>query len=65
MLLAEEDKNSDDRGFMPSVIENAISESQAFPGNFAGTLEHYDVVNKVRIIVGESGQVITIIPGRG
>ena len=54
-----------DRGFMPSVIENAISESQAFPGNFVGTLEHYDVVNKVRIIVGESGQVITIIPGRG
>ena len=54
-----------DRGFMPSVIENTISEGQTLPGSFAGTLEYYDAVNKVKVVVGESGQVITIIPGRG
>ncbi len=53
-----------DRGFMSSVIENTISKGQALPGSFAGTLEHYDALNKVKVVVGESGQVITIIPGR-
>ncbi|MFW9882521.1 MAG: RHS repeat-associated core domain-containing protein, partial [Candidatus Thorarchaeota archaeon] len=53
-----------DRGLMPSVIENVISESQVFPGSLTETYEYYDVVNKLKVIVGDSGQVITIIPGR-
>jgi hypothetical protein len=53
-----------DRGFMPSVIENTFVEGQTLPGSFTGTFEYYDAVNKVKVIVGESGQVITIIPGR-
>ena len=39
-----------DCGFMPSVIENTISENQAIPGSFAGTLEYYDAVNKVKLL---------------
>ena len=54
-----------DRGFMPSVIENIINKNQALPGSFPGTLEYYDAVNKVKVVVNKNGQVITIIPGRG
>ncbi len=53
-----------DRGFMPSVIENTISEGQVHPGSFPGTVEYYNEINKVKVVVGESRQVITIIPGR-
>ncbi|MDN3508965.1 MAG: hypothetical protein P0S93_02920 [Candidatus Neptunochlamydia sp.] len=50
---------------MPSIIENTINKGQALPGSFAGTLEYYDAVNKLKVVVGKNGQVITIIPGRG
>ncbi len=36
-----------DRGFMPSIIENTISEGQALPGSFAGTLEYYTTLCQV------------------
>ena len=35
------------------------------PASFSGGIEYYDSVNKVKIIAGENGQIITIIPGRG
>ncbi len=54
-----------DRGFMPSVIENTINTGRVSPADFPGGLEYYDPVNKIRAIVGENGQIITIIPGRG
>lgn len=53
-----------DRGFTPSVIENTINTGRVLPADFPGGLEYYDPINKIRAIVGEKGQIITIIPGR-
>jgi hypothetical protein len=54
-----------DRGFMPSVIENTVNTGHVSPADFLGGLEYYDSVNTIRAVVGENGQIITIIPGRG
>jgi hypothetical protein len=54
-----------DRGFVPSLIENTINTGRVSPAGFPGVLECYDSVNKIRVIIGENGQIITIIPGRG
>jgi hypothetical protein len=54
-----------DRGLMPSVIENTINTGCISPADFPGGLEYYDSVNKIRAIVGKNGQIITIIPGKG
>lgn len=50
---------------MPSVIENTLKTGRVSAADFPGGLEYYDALNKVRVVVGESGHVITIIPGRG
>lgn len=54
-----------DRGFTPSVIENAMETGQISRSKLPGGLEYYDSVNKIKVCVGENGQIITIIPGRG
>ncbi len=53
-----------DRGFMPANIENVLQTGTTSPANFSGGLEYYDSVNKIKVIVGETGQIITIIPGK-
>jgi filamentous hemagglutinin len=51
------------RGLMPSVIENTISTGGTFPTR-AGMIGHYDPVNNVRFIVNsETGRVVTTIFG--
>jgi filamentous hemagglutinin len=54
-----------DRGFMPSGIENTLKTGSVYSADFPGGLEYYDPVNKIKVVVGENGQIITIIPGRG
>ena len=51
------------RGFMPSVVENTIKQGTTFPTR-AGTTGFYDSVNNVRVITDSaSGRVVTVIPG--
>jgi hypothetical protein len=51
------------RGFMPSVVENTISQGTTFSTR-AGTTGFYDAVNNVRVITDSaSGRVVTVIPG--
>lgn len=51
------------RGLMPSVVENALRTGTQFPTR-AGTTGVYDAVNNLRVIVNsETGRVITVIRG--
>jgi hypothetical protein len=51
------------RGFMPSVVENTIKQGTIFPTR-AGTTGFYDSLNNVRVITDSaSGRVVTVIPG--
>jgi RHS repeat-associated protein len=51
------------RGVMPSVVENALNTGTQFPTR-AGTNGFYDAVNNVRVIVNsETGLVVTVIRG--
>lgn len=52
------------RGFMPSVVDNAIQNGVASPGKYAGSTQYLDSVNNLRVIVNsDTGRVITVIPG--
>lgn len=53
------------RGLMPSVIENTISQGTTFPTKpGTGTTGFYDSVNRVRVITDSvSGRVVTVITG--
>jgi hypothetical protein len=51
------------RGIMPSVVDNAIRTGTPFPTR-AGTTGYYDAVNSLRVITDSaSGRVVTVIPG--
>lgn len=51
------------RGFVPSVVENAINNGKVF-SNKSGTIGYYDSVNNVRVFVNSgNGTVVTVIPG--
>ena len=51
------------RGFMPSVVENAIQTGTPFAGR-GGVLGYADRVNSLRVFLnGETGTVVTVIPG--
>ncbi|MCW5746787.1 MAG: DUF4258 domain-containing protein [Alphaproteobacteria bacterium] len=51
------------RGIMPSVVENTIRTGTAFPTR-AGTTGYYDAVNNIRVITNTAtGRVVTTIPG--
>ncbi len=53
-----------ERGFVPSVVENAIATGTQAAGNQPGTVVVTDAVNRLRVILDEaSGRVITVIPG--
>ena len=52
------------RGIMPSVVENTLKQGTSFPGNTAGTTGFFDAVNNVRVIVNsQNGTVVTVIRG--
>jgi hypothetical protein len=51
------------RGLMPSVVENVLSTGTQYPTR-AGTTGYYDAVNNIRVIVdSETGRVVTVIRG--
>jgi len=51
------------RGVMPSVVENVLSTGTQFPTR-AGTTGFYDAASNVRVIVNsETGRVVTVIRG--
>jgi filamentous hemagglutinin len=53
-----------ERGFVPSVIENAIQNGTATLGKKPGTTVFTDLVNDLRVIIDTAtGRVVTIIPG--
>lgn len=52
-----------DRGFMPSMVENTLEVGHVSP-NFPRGSKYYDPINKIKVIVSENGEVITVIPGR-
>jgi filamentous hemagglutinin len=53
-----------ERGFVPSVVENAIKTGTATLGKGPGTTVFTDLVNNLRVIVNTTtGRVITVIPG--
>jgi RHS repeat-associated protein len=50
-----------ERGFVPSVVENAIQTGKATPGASPGTIQHFDPVNKFKVITdAATGRVITV-----
>jgi hypothetical protein len=52
-----------DRGFMPSIVENTIKTGQTFSTK-PGTIGYYDFTNNMKVIINSTnGKVITIIPG--
>jgi len=52
-----------ERGFVPSVVENAIKNGTPTAGRDATTI-FTDIINNIRVIVDSAtGRVITIIPG--
>lgn len=51
------------RGLMPSVVENTIRTGTTFPTR-AGTTGYFDAANNVRVITDTAtGRVVTVIPG--
>ena len=51
-----------DRGIMPSVVENTISQGTASP-SYGGATKYYDAVNNVTAVLNEAGKVITVMYG--
>ena len=52
-----------DRGIMPSVIENTIQNGVSAPSR-NGTTTYYDSINNVKVVLNDSGKVITVTYGR-
>ncbi len=52
-----------DRGFMPSVIENAIKNNTRAPNKFAGRVQFYDSTNNISVVT-ENGEVVTTLHGK-
>ena len=51
------------RGIMPSIVENALNTGTRFPTR-AGTTGFHDMVNNIRVITNsETGRVVTVIRG--
>lgn len=48
-----------DRGIIPSVVENTIKNGKSTPSR-DGTTVHFDPENKVSVVTNESGRVVTV-----
>lgn len=52
------------RGLMPSVIENAVQTGRRSADPIAGRFRFYDEVNDITVIMDEAkNKVITVMPG--
>lgn len=53
-----------ERGFTPTVIENAIRSGQIYDNKVLGRLTHYDSLNNISVITEKiTGVVVTIFNG--
>lgn len=52
-----------DRGIMPSVVQNTIDTGVATPSR-KGTAVYYDSVNNVSVVVNAQGKVVTVKYGK-
>ena len=53
-----------ERGYTPSVVENALKNGTPSPGNKPNTTVFTDTANKVRVVTNsETGNVVTVITG--
>jgi hypothetical protein len=52
-----------DRGLMPSVMENTIQNNVGLPNKVSGRVQFYDAINNVSVVT-ENGEVVTILHGR-
>ena len=48
------------RGLVPSVVENALRTGVRTPGNTPGTTVVTDAANKVKVVINQSGRVMTV-----
>lgn len=54
-----------ERGLMPSVVENTIRVGEEMPGKRAGTTAYYEAENNVTVITDSAtGRVVTVSSGR-
>ncbi|NKI39828.1 hypothetical protein HFV08_00880 [Streptomyces sp. LD120] len=54
-----------ERGLMPSVVENTIRVGESMPGKRAGTTAYYEAENHVTVITDTAtGRVVTVSSGR-
>ncbi|MGW0874226.1 DUF4258 domain-containing protein [Streptomyces sp. NPDC002740] len=54
-----------ERGIMPSVVENTISIGERMPGKRAGTTAYCEAENHVTVIADTAtGRVVTVSSGR-
>lgn len=51
------------RGFIPSVVEEAMQSGTSMPNKVAGRMQFYDPVNNISVIT-EDGKVVTVMHGR-
>jgi hypothetical protein len=55
-----------ERGLLPSVVEDAIAHGIESPGKVSGTTAYYSPSNNVSIVTDTaSGRVVTTYPGQG
>lgn len=52
-----------DRGVMPSVVQNTVENGFATPSRGSTTV-HYDSVNNVTVVTNSKGKVVTVKYGR-
>ncbi|KPN70588.1 hypothetical protein AKG09_11305 [Neisseria sp. 83E34] len=51
-----------DRGIMPSVVENTIKTGTKSPSRGASTV-HYDKINKITVVTNKKSKVVTVMHG--
>lgn len=51
------------RGFVPSVIEETMQNGIGMPNKISGRMQFYDSINNISVIT-ENGEVVTTMYGR-
>jgi Domain of unknown function (DUF4258) len=52
-----------ERGYLPSVVENTIRTGTASGGNSTGTTKYYDAVNNVSVIIDNATKRVVTVRG--
>lgn len=51
------------RGLVPSVVENAIAIGRKSSNKIPGRIQYYDSLNKITVVTEHSGNVVTVLHG--